>query len=156
MNAGEAAQFRIQPVGKGHAKKMAELHAQCFAKGWSSLEFESFFERSGVFAAVAYGPGQVAVGFVLCWIIEDVCDLLSVGVTPDYRREGVGLKLVEYALDTARDLGAKRMMLEVNVRNEAAITLYEGEGFVRDGLRKSYYSNADGSKSDALRLVKEL
>jgi len=158
MNASDAgaAGFRIHPVGRGHAKKMAALHAQCFAKGWSALEFESFFERAGVFAAIAYGRDQQPVGFVLCWIIEDMCDLLSVGVVPDYRREGVGLMLVEYAVHTARDLGAKRIMLEVNIRNEAAIAMYEELGFTRDGLRKSYYSNADGTKSDALRFVKGL
>lgn len=148
--------YRIRPVGRGYAKKMAELHAQCFAKGWSALEFESFFERSGVFAGIAYGPDQQGVGFVLCWVIEDVCDLLSLGVNPDYRREGLGLMLLDYAMATAKDHGAARIMLEVNIRNEAAITMYEGQGFVRDGVRKGYYSNADGSKSDALRMVKAL
>ncbi len=158
MNAHDAtrAGFRIQPVGKGYAKPMAAIHQQCFRKGWSSLEFESFFERAGVFAAIAYDPEHKPVGFIICWIIEDVCDLLSVGVLPDYRREGVGIMLLDYALHTARDMGAKRMMLEVNITNEGAITLYESHGFARDGVRKHYYSMPDGSKADALKLVKEL
>ena len=158
MNASDAGAggFRIRPVGKGHAKAMAQLHGECFAKGWSALEFESFFERSGVFAAVSYAPDQKPVGFVICWIIEDMCDLLSVGVLPDFRREGVGLMLVHYALETARDLGARSLMLEVNINNAAAITLYETEGFTRDGIRKDYYSNPDGSVADAVRFVKSL
>ena len=158
MNAPStgAGGFRIQPVGKAYAKAMAGIHGLCFRKGWSSLEFESFFERAGVFAGIAYAPENKPVGFIICWIIEDVCDLLSVGVLPDYRREGVGQLLVDYGIYTARDMGAKRIMLEVNITNEAAITMYEGNGFVRDGVRKGYYSNADGSKADALRLVKEL
>lgn len=150
------AGFRIQPVGKAHAKQLAAIHGECFAKGWSALEFESFFERSGVFAALAYSPENKPVGFIICWIIEDVCDLLSVGVLPEFRREGVGLLLLNYGLTTARDLGALRMMLEVNITNAAAITLYEENGFVRDGVRKAYYSQPDGSKADALRLVREL
>lgn len=151
-----AAGFRIQPVGKAYAKPMASIHGQCFRKGWSALEFESFFERAGVFAAMAYAPENKPVGFIICWIIEDVCDLLSVGVLPDYRREGVGVHLLEYGVTTARDMGAKRIMLEVNITNDAAITLYEANGFVRDGVRKGYYTQPDGSKADALRLVREL
>lgn len=151
-----AVVFRIQPVGKAYAKHMATIHGQCFRKGWSALEFESFFERAGVFAAIAYGAENNPVGFIICWIIEDVCDLLSVGVLPEYRREGLGLHLLDYALMTARDMGAKRMMLEVNITNEGAISLYEGNGFARDGVRKAYYTQPDGSKADALKLVKEL
>ncbi len=147
--------FRIQPVGRGYAKPMAAIHAECFSKGWSALEFESFFERAGVFAAIAYVQNK-PVGFILCWIIEDVCDLLSVGVLPEFRREGMGLHLLNYGLITAKDMGAKRMMLEVNITNAAAIKLYEDNGFVRDGVRKAYYSQPDGTKADALRLVREL
>lgn len=158
MNASDSEKnnFRLQPAGTAYAKQLAAIHAQCFSKGWSALEFESFFERAGVFAALAYSRENKAVGFILCWIIEDVCDLLSVGVLPEFRREGVGLYLVNYSEATAKDMGAKRIMLEVNITNEAAIKLYEDNGFTRDGIRKAYYSQPDGSKSDALILVKQL
>ncbi len=151
-----ATTFRIQPVGKAYAKHLASIHGQCFRKGWSALEFESFFERAGVFAGLAYDPANKPVGFIICWIIEDVCDLLSVGVMPEYRREGLGQHLLDYGVTTARDMGAKRIMLEVNITNEAAIAMYEHNGFARDGVRKAYYTQPDGSKADALKLVKEL
>jgi [ribosomal protein S18]-alanine N-acetyltransferase len=150
------ASFRIHPANKAYAKTMAAIHAQCFHKGWSALEFESFFERAGVFAGVAYEQKNQPVGFIICWIIEDVCDLLSVGVLPEYRREGVGLLLLEYGIATARDMGAARIMLEVNINNAAAITMYEANGFSRGGLRPAYYNNPDGSKADALQLVRNL
>ncbi len=148
--------FRIHPANKAYAKTMAAIHAQCFNKGWSALEFESFFERSGVFAGVAYAPDNQPVGFIICWIIEEVCDLLSVGVLPEYRREGVGQLLLDYGMTTARDMGAARIMLEVNINNDAAITMYEANGYIRDGVRPAYYNNPDGSRADALRLVRAL
>lgn len=147
--------YHIHPVGRGHARALADLHKGCFPKGWSHLEFESFFERAGVFAAMAY-QNQQPVGFVLCWLIEDQCDLLSMGVLPDNRRDGVGLMLLEYALDNARSLGAKHMMLEVNANNTAAQTLYEAQGFEKFSTRKGYYTNADGSLADAICLRKPL
>ncbi len=151
-----SAEYHIHPVGRSHAKALAELHKGCFAKGWSHLEFESFFERAGVFAAIAYDKKQHAVGFVLCWLIEDQCDLLSMGVLPDNRRDGVGQMLLDYALDNARSLDATHMVLEVNINNIAAQTLYEAQGFEKFSIRKGYYTNADGSLADAVCMRKPL
>lgn len=149
-------EYRIHPVGRGHSKILAELHKGCFYKGWGHLEFESFFERAGVFAAIAYHKDQKPVGFVLCWLIEDQCDLLSMGVLPDFRRDGVGLMLLDYAVQEATHMGAEYMALEVNINNEAAAQLYEAQGFERFSVRKDYYSNADGTRADALCLRKKL
>lgn len=148
--------YHLHPVGRGHAKALAEIHKGCFAKSWSHLEFESFFERPGVFAAIAYHKEKTPVGFVLCWLIEDQCDLLSMGVLPDYRRDGVGIMLLDYALANAASLDAKYMMLEVNIHNEAAQTLYEAQGFEKFSVRKGYYTNADGSLADAVCMRKGL
>lgn len=150
------AEYHIHPVGRGHAKALSEIHKGCFSKGWSHLEFESFFERAGVFAAIAYNKKQEKVGFVLCWLIEDQCDLLSMGVLPDYRRDGVGQMLLDFAMANARSLDAKFMMLEVNINNTAAHTLYEAQGFEKFSVRKGYYTNADGTLADALCMRKPL
>jgi len=148
--------YRIHAVGRTHAKMLAELHGKCFAKGWGHLEFESFFERAGVFAAMAYESGGKPVGFVLCWLIEDQCDLLSMGVLPDHRRDGVGLMLLDYATQSAADMGAKYMVLEVNVNNVAAQQLYEAQGYEKFSIRKEYYSAPDGSRADAVCMRKAL
>lgn len=149
-------EYHIHPASRGHAKVLAELHKGCFSKGWSYLEFESFFERAGVFAAIAYNKKQKPVGFVLCWLIEDQCDLLSMGVLPDYRRDGVGQMLLDFAVENARSLDAKYMVLEVNINNVAAHTLYEEQGFEKFSVRKGYYTNADGSLADAVCMRKPL
>ena len=44
-------------------------------------------------------------------------------------------------------LGAETVLLEVRASNAAAIGLYEKYGFVRNGLRKGYYSHP---KEDAV------
>ena len=148
--------YRILPVGREHAKALADLHKKCFAKGWSHLEFESFFDRAGVFAAIAYHKTHGAVGFVLCWMIGEQCDILSMGVLADHRRDGVGVMLLEYALDDAASLGASFMMLEVNANNTAAHALYEAHGFEKFSVRKGYYTNPDGTKADAMCMRKPL
>ncbi len=149
-------EYHIHPASRGHAKALADIHKACFAKSWSHLEFESFFERAGVFAAIAYNKKQEKVGFVLCWLIEDQCDLLSMGVLPDYRRDGVGQMLLDFAMHNAKSLDAKFMVLEVNIKNVAAHTLYEEQGFEKFSIRKGYYTNADGTLADAVCMRKPL
>ena len=148
--------YHIHPVSAGHARALSALHKACFAKGWGHLEFESFFERAGVFSAIAYHKDKKPVGFVLCWLIEEQCDLLSMGVLEDFRRDGVGLMLLDYALANARHMGADFMTLEVNANNAAAQTLYEQHGFEKFSVRKGYYSNPDGSVADAICMRKPL
>ena len=150
------ADYHIHPVGRSHARALADLHKACFSKGWGPLEFESFFERAGVFAAIAYHHNKKPVGFVLCWLIEDQCDLLSMGVLEEFRRDGVGLMLLNYAVNNARHMGARYMTLEVNANNSAAQTLYEQQGFEKFSTRKGYYTNADGSRADAVVMRKPL
>ena len=154
MNA--ALNYNIHPANKRHVEVLSRLHTDCFAKGWGPLEFESFFERAGVFMALAYHEDKNPVGFVLCWVVDDHCDLVSMGVLPDNRRDGVGLMLLDYAIREARHMGAKALLLEVNINNTAAQTLYEGQGFEKFSIRKEYYSNADGSKADAICMRKAL
>ena len=65
-----------------------------------------------------------------------------------YRRHGVGVRLVELALERMRAEGADVVVLETEVVNGAALRLYEGMGFVRDARLRRYYLNG----GDAFRL----
>ncbi|MDX9911825.1 MAG: GNAT family N-acetyltransferase [Phycisphaerales bacterium] len=66
--------------------------------------------------------------------------IYSVGVHPDARGRGVGRALVERTIGALRDMGAKRVYLEVRAGNEPAIRLYERLGFVRKATLPNYYS----------------
>jgi ribosomal protein S18 acetylase RimI-like enzyme len=56
-------------------------------------------------------------------------DVSYVGVTPEFRRRGVGRALALHALHTARAVGAPQLLLAVDRRNAPALRLYEGLGF---------------------------
>jgi ribosomal protein S18 acetylase RimI-like enzyme len=59
--------------------------------------------------------------------------LYQMWVAAGQRRRGVGRALVDAAAEWARQLGAKRLDLDVTSNNEAAILLYERAGFVTYG-----------------------
>jgi ribosomal protein S18 acetylase RimI-like enzyme len=59
---------------------------------------------------------------------------LGIGVLPAFRGKGVGLALMQAALQGARRRGYARIELTVRAGNARAIALYEKLGFGREGL----------------------
>lgn len=117
------------------------------------------WSRSGYRAELAdtryrtYVAAEDAEGTLLGWagvrVIGREAEILTVGVIPDARRHGLGRDLLRALLSAAREQGATETYLEVRLDNEAAIALYESEGFVRLGIRRGYY---DGGRVDALTM----
>lgn len=64
---------------------------------------------------------------------------LGLMVAAGYRRRGIGRALLERAVEWAREAGVRKLELHVFPHNEAAIALYEGFGFVREGYRRAHY-----------------
>lgn len=62
---------------------------------------------------------------------------IGMGVHDDFRRRGIGRALLLALLDAADNwLGLRRVELDVNVDNEAAIALYESLGFEIEGTAR--------------------
>ena len=75
---------------------------------------------------------------------------LGITVGREHRGQGVGRRLMEYAIDWARAGGVvTRIELNVFVRNSNAIRLYESCGFVVEGLRRRS-NHRDGEYMDDL------
>ena len=50
-------------------------------------------------------------------------------VTPEYRGQGIGTEIIEYAFQLAREKNCKRVLLDVIFENDRAKNLYERMGF---------------------------
>jgi ribosomal protein S18 acetylase RimI-like enzyme len=55
-------------------------------------------------------------------------------VTPEWRGQGVGESLLRHALEQAQSLGCSRITLLTDSTNQAAIRLYERNGFKRSQM----------------------
>jgi [ribosomal protein S18]-alanine N-acetyltransferase len=73
--------------------------------------------------------------------IAETAQIVTVGVFPHARRQGVGRILVRALVDEARRRQADEVLLEVRVDNDAAQKLYDSEGFSMIGTRKGYYDH---------------
>ena len=66
-------------------------------------------------------------------------DVSNVAVHEKYRRRGIAHALLEYMLQFGRKRGIRDFTLEVRQQNVAAQGLYEGLGFVSEGVRPNFY-----------------
>jgi ribosomal-protein-alanine N-acetyltransferase len=101
------------------------------------------------------GESGSAVGFSLFRSVANESELLLLAVSPNYRRRGVGRKLLQDFLSRARTRGSTRVHLEVREGNPA-IQMYRHAGFEPIGRRRNYYRAQDGSQFDALTFALEL
>jgi len=71
--------------------------------------------------------------------IGETAQILTVGVLPAARRQGIGRLLVRALVAEARRREATEVLLEVREDNQAAQRLYAAEGFAVLGRRRGYY-----------------
>ena len=74
------------------------------------------------------GVAQLRFRYGLWFAAED-CLLEDLFVRDDARGRGVGRALVQGTVDLARERGCRRVELDVNDANPAAVALYESFGF---------------------------
>ena len=67
---------------------------------------------------------------------EDFYELHGIYLHPDYYRQGIGSKVMDFAFDKARSLGKNIMTLWVFADNTNSIKFYEKCGFIADGKTK--------------------
>jgi ribosomal-protein-alanine N-acetyltransferase len=141
-------------AGPEQAADVAALHAQLFDPPWSEDSIRKLLDHpaSTAFLAVIGNP-KVPVGFVLAQLAADEAEILSIGVSKDWQRKGLGVRLMEGLMRAAKRAEAKRLFLDVAADNEGARGLYHRLGFLGTGLRRGYYARTDGTSADALTLA---
>lgn len=144
--------IELRVVDRAYGVVLSELHCVCFPDGWGPASMDEVLRSPGVYAVLA-ADGERAAGLALGRRIADEAELLTVGVAPDYRRQGLGAALVR-AVASVVPL-ARLLHLEVGADNPPALTLYRTMGFAQVGRRKDYYRRSDGRLVDALTFAIE-
>lgn len=150
----ERAGVTLGSAGAGDLDTLAALHRQCFAEAWARSDFARILEAPTSFALIAR-TATGAAGFVLARTVVDECEILTLAVTPAYRRHGFGRALLHAALALATSRGARAVFLEVAADNAAARGLYAASGFRMVGVREGYYRRG-ARRGDGLTLKRTL
>ncbi len=155
VKKNEKNNYYVRTATPEDADIIAEMATKYLTHSWGASEIRKDMEKnpnSRYFVVVRSGkalPGQAyrgesdVVGYISYWTVLAEGEIHDVVVTEEFRRRGLGRKLVNHMLRTGRHEGICDFTLEVRSRNEAAIKLYEEFGFRSEGIRKGYYDNED-------------
>lgn len=145
----KAAQIEIRPTRTSDAASFCEAVNAVAAErmylatvdGFSPAQTRAFVEQ-----VVAVSAPQVMA--VVNAQVVGFCDImpnpakgfthvgrLGMGVRSEWRRQGIGHKLLDACLTLARRAGIEKVELEVFADNLGATRLYQSFGFTEEGVR---------------------
>jgi ribosomal-protein-alanine N-acetyltransferase len=137
------------------ARRLAELHAASFHRGWGEGELESMIaERNTLVQCLKIG--RKMIGFAVSRIGADEAEILSVAIDAAYRGRGLSRNLLLTHLGHLAGRGVRQIFLEVEENNATARRLYERAGFATVGRRERYYRQPSGEQLNALLMRRDL
>jgi ribosomal-protein-alanine N-acetyltransferase len=107
---------------------------------WSASQYKEEFSSPTRHFVVALDAQQNIIGYAGVFAPgASEADILTVGVVPDHRGQGIAKALMALITDWAHAQGSTAMMLEVKSDNLEAIGLYESLGYSQLNVRKDYF-----------------
>ena len=150
MDTVHPAAWQLRPMLESDLAQVLHSEQAAYDFPW---KHEVFLEclRVGYNCWVAEQAGALTAHGVMS-IGADECHILNLCVHPQWRRQGLGRRLLRRLLRLAQERGADTAFLEVRVSNAAARGLYAAEGFCEIGTRRAYYPAQHG-REDAVVLA---
>ena len=117
--------------------KLSNLHKKCFPNHpWSADDFRDL-KKSGCEIIMSEN------GFIVYRTVADEAEIITIGVNPEMRRNGIASAMIGIIEKTIKNQGVKKIFLEVSANNIPAQKLYENLGFLVVGNRPKYYDGID-------------
>ncbi|MBQ6893479.1 MAG: ribosomal protein S18-alanine N-acetyltransferase [Clostridia bacterium] len=113
------------------------LEKETFSLPQSCGDFEEMAQNPEKHLLLAVMDGERA-GYIGAYTVCRESDIMTVAVSPAFRKKGVGHALVNALFDELQGV-SDAVFLEVRESNGAAIALYSSLGFKKIGVRKNYY-----------------
>ena len=133
--------MQIVAMTAAHIDALAAVERDCFADPWSAEALREELDNPHAVFRVAEGEDGAVLGYVGMHHLVDEGFITNVAVFPAARRQGAAKALMAELATYGVANRLYRITLEVRVSNAPAIALYEGAGYVRDGVRPKFYSH---------------
>jgi ribosomal-protein-alanine N-acetyltransferase len=144
---------QLRPYQPRDFAALYEIDHACFPRGIAySKRMLRYFLAMPTATCLLAVDGEKIGGFILGEMVEREAHIVTLDVAEAFRRRGLGSLLLNALEDSVTRLGARAMVLETAVNNDAAIALWKRHGYRQVGILKRYYLG----KTDALQMRKLL
>lgn len=144
--------MRVRAAEPGDLPAIVEIEGLCFPEetAFPPGMFAYLIRYSVVL--VASESDDKVVGFIIGYTSGRVGAIYTLDVHPDYRRRGIGSRLIAALEEELHAYGAKSIKLEAAIENPDALELYRRSGYKERELVRNYY----GKGKNAVRMWKVL
>ncbi|MGC2617401.1 MAG: GNAT family N-acetyltransferase [Acidobacteriaceae bacterium] len=158
MNASQFSPLHFRTFRPGDETAFRVLNEDWITKHFALEEEDSAILNDPHGQILAPG-GQICLAEMACTVVgccalvvtgEGELELAKMTVAESARGLGIGRRLLVFAIDVARRMGAQRLYLESNTKAAAAVHLYEELGF------RHLAGPAHGSKYSRANVFMEL
>ena len=152
MVARPPLKVRVEPMTLDDVPAVHRIEHASFPVPWPDYAFRQELQTNRLAHYLVVRAGDETVGYGGLWLMVDEAHITTFAVLPEWRRRGIGGRLMLGLTNVARDLDARVMTLEVRLSNRPARALYARFGFRPVGVRPRYYSD---NAEDALIMTTE-
>jgi len=153
--------YRLRPAGSGDIREIAVM-SRCLIevglRGWTwhptRVARALRARETCVLAAetsITHTPGHLA-GFAIAEFGDTKMHLSLLAVKPAQQRNGIGLAMIEWLIESALTAGIDHITVEMRANNFAARSFYETLGFRQNQYIAGYYQNIEA----AIRMRRDL
>ena len=118
---------------------VAELEKETFTDAWSANALLETLAQKQTILLVAFEDKKL-IGYVILYYVLEEGEIARIAVSKEHRRQGVGARLLLELESLCVDNGISKILLDVRESNVSAYSFYEDHGFVKDGIRKNFYT----------------
>jgi ribosomal-protein-alanine N-acetyltransferase len=132
---------RVEAMTLDDIQAVNRIERASFPVPWPDYAFRQEIESNRLAHYLVVRAGGEIVAYGGMWMMVDEAHVTTFAVLPEWRRRGIGGRLMLAMVRLAGDLGARVATLEVRLSNVAARELYQRFGFRPVGIRPRYYSD---------------
>ena len=148
----------LRPAHFSEAQSLAEMSRELIEAGldwrYTPRRLAALINHRETVVLVAIEPSRIQ-GFAAMQFGDERAHLSLLCVQRDRQRRGIGRRLHEWLLESARVAGIAAVELELRADNAAAHSFYRSAGYSETGLVPGYYDGQIAARRMVLRLRQE-
>ncbi len=120
--------------------ELVRIEEACFQEHRFRREYLDWIVHNRKALALVEDDGRRLIGACMIFFEARQSRVLSIAVLPEFRRRGLGTRMMQAVERASLERGCSMIRLEVATRNVTAIEFYRELGYETDGLLPRYYS----------------
>ena len=145
----------LRPASSADAMPIAQMSRELIEAGlpwtWTPERVARNLGRHETLVLTARDAEHLA-GFAIMQFGDERAHLSLFAVQPDYQRQGIGRRMLQWLVESALTAGIASVHLELRVTNLGARRFYLEQGFAETARIQRYYSGVE----TAVRMLRDI